>query len=176
VLYGNVQWVGNTDRISSGSIYDGPFNFQKLLNRNICHQAIFYRTDLVRRAGSFNLDYPIWADWDFNLRCWALTTFKYIDLVVAKFRADGISSNSDDRFQRDIGVRVVRYFGFSLLNPVVNDRTFIGRPEIIEMQKANGKLYALFGLALRVILKVRWEARTGLRARLARFLAGIRAL
>jgi glycosyltransferase involved in cell wall biosynthesis len=170
VLYGNARAVG--DCLSGhDSIYDGPFNLRKLLRKNICHQAIFYRADLVRRAGSFNQDYAVLADWDFNLRCWALTGFKYIDLVVAKFYAGGIScaKEIDKRFQRDMGVQVVRYFGFSLLNPVLNDRTFIGRPGIIEMQKKKGKLYALSGLALRVISKLRWEAHTGLRARLVRF-------
>ena len=156
VLYGNVQVVGDC-WAANDSIYDGPFDLHKLLRRNICHQAIFYRADLVRRAGSFNLNYPVEADWVLNLRCWALTRFKYIDLVIAKFYAGGISNKSrDQRFQRDIGVQVVRDFGLSLLNPVVNDRTFIGRPGIIEMQKAKGKLYALSGRALRVILQ-RWR-------------------
>ena len=39
------------------------------------------------------MDYAVFADWDFNLRCWALTRFKYIDLVVAKFYAGGISTS-----------------------------------------------------------------------------------
>jgi glycosyltransferase involved in cell wall biosynthesis len=157
VLYGNVRIVGDC-WAPDGSIWDGPFDLPKLLRTNICHQAIFYRADLVRRVGSFDLNYPMLADWHFNLRCWALTRFKYIDLVVAKFYAGGISSNdqSEERFRRDIGVQVVRDFGFSLLSPVVNEPTFVGRPGVIEMQKAKGKLYALSGRALRVILQ-RWR-------------------
>ena len=160
VLYGNVRIIGDCFA-ANDSIYDGPFDLLKLLKTNICQQAIFYPADLARRAGSFNLDYPIHADWDFNLRCWALTRFRYIDLVVAKFYAGGISSSgqSDSLFRRNVGVQVMRDFGFSLLNPVVNDRAFIGRPGVIEMQKAKGSLYSLSGLALRVILKLRREAR-----------------
>jgi glycosyltransferase involved in cell wall biosynthesis len=175
VLYGSARIIGDC-WAAHGSIYDGPFDLPKLLVKNINHQAIFYRAELVGRAGSFNLDHAIWADWDFNLRCWALTKFKYIDLVVAKFYAGGISSSkqSEKQFQRDIGIQVVRDFGFSLLNPTVNDPTFIGRPGVIEMQKAKGKLYALCGLAIRVILKLRWEARTGAKQLLARRLARIK--
>jgi glycosyltransferase involved in cell wall biosynthesis len=177
VLYGNVRVVGDC-WAADGAIYDGPFDLPKLLRTNICHQAIFYRADLVRRVGTFNLNYPILADWDFTLRCWALTRFKYIDLVVAKFYAGGITSSkqSEKRFQRDIGVQVVRDFGFSLLSPVLNDPTFIGRPGVIEMQRAKGKLYTLSGLALRIILKLRWKARTGAKQLLARRLARIRAV
>jgi glycosyltransferase involved in cell wall biosynthesis len=171
VLYGNVRVVGDCPWVAHDSIYDGPFDLLKLLRANICHQAIFYRADLVRRAGTFNLDYAVCADWDFNLRCWAVTKFKYIDLVVAKFYGGGISSGQqrEEQFQRDIGIQVVRDFGFSLLNPLVNDSAFVGRPGVIEMQKAKGRLYALSGRALRAILKLRWEMRTGGRLRLARF-------
>jgi glycosyltransferase involved in cell wall biosynthesis len=172
VLYGNVRLVGDCwGWAAHDSIYDGPFNLQKLLRANICHQAIFYRADLVRRAASFNVDYAVLADWDFNLRCWALTRFRYIDLVIAKFYGGGISSSKqrEEQFQRDIGIQVVRDFGFSLLNPVVNDSAFVGRPGVIEMQKTKGRLYALSGLALRVVLKVRSEMRTGHSARLVRY-------
>ncbi len=65
-LYGNVRMIGDGG-VAHGSIYDGPFDLPKLLIKNIGHQAIFYRAELVRRAGSFNLDYAIWADWDLQL-------------------------------------------------------------------------------------------------------------
>ena len=179
VLYGNVQVVGDCwGWVAHDRIYDGPFDLRKLLRANICPQAIFYRADLVRRVGTLNVDYAILADWDFNLRCWALTRFKYIDLVVAKFYWGGISTRKicDEQFQRDIAILVVRDFGFSLLNPVVNDAAFFGRPGIIEMQRAKGRLYALSGLALRVVLKVRSEMSTGHSPRLVHyFWARIRA-
>jgi glycosyltransferase involved in cell wall biosynthesis len=169
VLYGNVRVVGDC-WAADGSVYDGPFDLEKLLRSNISHQAIFYRSDLVRRAGSFNLDYAVLADWDFNIRCRALTRFKYIDLVVAKFYAGGISSSkpNDERFQREIGIRVVRDFGFSLLNPVVNELDFVGRPGVIEMQKTKGKLYSISGQFLRFILRLRRKARTEVKLRLTR--------
>jgi glycosyltransferase involved in cell wall biosynthesis len=174
VLYGNVRIVGDC-WAAHDSIYDGPFDLLKLLRKNISHQAIFYRADLARRVGSFILDDARLADWDFNLRCWALTKFKYIDLVVAKFYAGGITSREQSAklFQRNIGIQVVRDFGFSLLDPVVNDPTFIGLPGVIEMQKAKGKLHALSGLALQIILKLRWEARTGFKSLPARLWRGL---
>jgi glycosyltransferase involved in cell wall biosynthesis len=172
ILYGNVRVVGDCwGWVAHDSIYGGPFDLPKLLRANICHQAIFYRADLVRRAGAFNVNYAVHADWDFNLRCWALTKFRYIDLVVARFHGGGISTSGhrEEQFQKDIGIQVVRDFGFSLLNPRMNDSAFVGRPGVIEMQKARGRMYALSGLALRVFLKVRCEMRTGHQARLVRY-------
>ena len=156
ILYGNVRVVGDC-WAAHDSIYDGPFDLLKLLRENISHQAIFYRADLVRRAGAFNVDYAVLADWDFNLRCWALTRFKYIDLVVAKFYGGGISTNNarDEQYQREMAIQLVRDFGFSLLSPVMNDAAFFGRPGVIEMQRAKGRLYALSGRALRAIMKLR---------------------
>ena len=173
VLYGDVRIVGDC-WVPHDSIYDGSFDLVKLLRSNICHQAIFYRADLVRRVGGYNLDYAVYADWDLNLRCWALTKFTYINLVVAKFHAGGISSQSDKRFPREIGAQVMRDFGFSLLDPVVNDPRFVGRPGIVEMQKAKGRLYALSGLVLRVVLKLRWLAHRGVKVCTGHFLACIR--
>jgi glycosyltransferase involved in cell wall biosynthesis len=156
VLYGNVRVVGDC-WAAHDTIYDGPFDLQKLLKANICHQAIFYRADLVRRVGTFNLNYAVVADWDFNLRCWALTRFKYIDLVIAKFYGGGVSSSKqqEEQFRMEVAKQVVRDFGFSLLNPLMNDSAFVGRPGVIEMQREKGRLYALSGRALRAILKLR---------------------
>ena len=160
VLYGNVRVIGDC-WAAHGSLYDGPFDLPKLLRRNICQQAIFYRADLVRQAGAFNLDHGGSADLDFNLRCWALARFKYIDLVVANFYAGGLSTATpiEQGLRRDVAAKAVRDFGFSLLDPVVNDPAFVGHPEIIEMQRAKGELYTLSGLGVRLILKLRRKAK-----------------
>jgi glycosyltransferase involved in cell wall biosynthesis len=156
VLYGNVQVIGYGGWAPHNSLYDGPFDLSKLLNRNICHQAIFYRADLARRVGGFNLDYHLCADWDFTLRCWALTKFKYVDLVVAKFHAGGLTNahDRDDRFNRDAASNVMRYFNLSLLSPLVNAPNFVGVSEIINIQKAKGQLHALSGWAIRCTLRL----------------------
>jgi glycosyltransferase involved in cell wall biosynthesis len=87
---------GNIFSMYSKVIYDGEFTKRKLLTeRNICHQAIFYKRDIFDKLGDYNLEYKIWADWDFNIRCFSCTKIKikYIDLLIAKFNDfDGISS------------------------------------------------------------------------------------
>lgn len=55
---------------SGGNRYSGSFELDSLMfAANVPHQSLFYRRDLFHRIGWFNVRYPLWADWDFNVRC-----------------------------------------------------------------------------------------------------------
>jgi glycosyltransferase involved in cell wall biosynthesis len=99
VLYGNVIIKGDAGWAKDGQIYNGKYTLQRLLRGNICHQAIFYRRSfLLDNNLIYNLNYPIVADWDFNIQCRLKTSFAYLDIIVALFNAGGISTgitNSD---------------------------------------------------------------------------------
>ncbi len=92
MLYGNVI-LGDT-----GQIYDGEFSKKKLYFNNICHQAIFYHKDLFRTLGKFELKYPLWADWVFNMRAFAVEEVKpvFINKVIAIYSIKGKSSTTED--------------------------------------------------------------------------------
>lgn len=98
LLYGNVVSP------SYKGIYDGEFTFEKLLRKNISHQAIFYKRQLFDRIGNYNLHYKAYADWDFNIRCFADKGIRtaYMDRVVAEFGEGGISSRHDVPFLREV--------------------------------------------------------------------------
>ena len=70
-----------------------------LFEQNICHQSIFYRRELFAGIGPYNLRYPVWADWDFNIRCFsnpALVT-RYMHIVVARYSdITGFSARTGD--------------------------------------------------------------------------------
>jgi glycosyltransferase involved in cell wall biosynthesis len=97
LIYGNVK----SD--SYRGIYDGEFNFEKLLQKNISHQSIFYNKDIFRKIGFYNLKYKTHADWDFNLRCYENkeVKIKYIDTIIAEFGKGGVSSNYDLPFLKE---------------------------------------------------------------------------
>jgi glycosyltransferase involved in cell wall biosynthesis len=151
VLYGNVQVIGDGCGVKSGSLYDGQFSLSKLLNRNICHQAIFYRAKFAKQIGAYNTNYPSLADWDFNLRCWAQTRFRYLGTTIAKFYIGGLSNSGslDERFYADMAANILNYFRFSLLNPLVNSPGFAGLSGIRKMQFARGKLLGISGRVMR---------------------------
>ena len=157
VVYGNVEVVGDCGWAKSGSIYDGQFSLAKLLNKNICHQAVFYRAEFARRIGEYDLRYPVCADWDFNLRCWAQAKFRHVDVTVARFHAGGVSSinREDEQLRKDFVVNARRYFNLSLFDPLINSPGLWCLSGVIEMQRANGKFHSLCGRAVRRMLKLR---------------------
>jgi glycosyltransferase involved in cell wall biosynthesis len=88
-VYGDVIFKKNQN------VYAGEFDRVKLCFQNICHQAIFYKKNLFKILGLYNLKYKIWADWDFNMRCFLHPdiNIKYIDRIIAIFNdEDGISA------------------------------------------------------------------------------------
>lgn len=102
MVYGNVVLKSNKQ------LYDGESSLEKLLNvGNICHQAIFYKKEVFAKLGGYHLRYKIWADWDFNLRCFKHPAVRitYIDRVVALYNdTSGISSSPDAELSKELPV------------------------------------------------------------------------
>lgn len=150
-LYGNVQVVGDAGWANDDSLYDGMFDLKKLLNRNICHQAIFYRATFLRRIGEYNTRYIVCADWDFNLRCWSKTEFRYVDVTVANFHAGGLSHGGPDQaFRQELARNVLNYFNLSIYDPLINRPEFAGFADIIKMQQSKSS----FGNVARRIRRI----------------------
>ncbi len=106
VLYGDVHST------LFGGIYDGAFTEEKLLDRNICHQAIFYKNEVFRTIGKYNCKYKGMADWDHNFRWFLSDSIRnsYIDVVIADFAEGGFSNASEDPvFKRERVLNFLRY-------------------------------------------------------------------
>lgn len=117
VVYGDA-WFER----SSGFLYGGVFWLNRFNSLNICHQSLFYRASAVRNLGiSYDENYKILADWDYNLRLFARLRFEYISLPIARYACYGISdSRKDDVFLNDLQGKIIDYFGvraFWLLTP-----------------------------------------------------------
>ncbi|MFD0864097.1 glycosyltransferase family 2 protein [Sungkyunkwania multivorans] len=157
VVYGDAKIIGDTGWAKDGELYAGEFTLAKLLNQNICHQAMFYNTNFVRQEiGDFNIAYKKSSDWDFNLRCWAKAPFVYLDLVIANFAAGGFSTNSNDnKLVEDYLANVLSYFGVGLFHPMVNRPSFIFYPEVMaRQQREHPYRYRLMQLKQRIARKL----------------------
>jgi glycosyltransferase involved in cell wall biosynthesis len=109
VLYGNVLLK------ISGSLYDGEFNAYKLLHRNICHQALFFRRKIFHQFGKFDLKYRGLADWVLNMQWFNSRKIhhRFIDQVIAIYNNEGYSTrNHDEAFARDKAELIQKYFSF----------------------------------------------------------------
>lgn len=145
IFYGNVLISGDTNWAHDGHIYDGAFNLDKLIERNICHQSIFYNLDFIRKeVGIFNKKYPICADWDFNLRCWSKSEFVFMDIIIAQFNAGGESTitSEDTVFSEELIPNILSYFKISPFHPIVNYSQFPQYGKLLDLQKR--KNYPLY--------------------------------
>lgn len=121
VVYGNVKW-GETE-----NIYDGKFSALKLIQKNICHQAIFFKKSLFDKFGKYDAKYKVLADHVFNMQWFNDESVrrKYVELTIAKYNIDGQSSTScapDKEFTKDRDKIIGKYFPEEYAN-------LIGQPE-----------------------------------------------
>ena len=128
-VYGNVIMRGSNKWVQDGYVHAGEFDLQKLLYQNICHQAIFYHKSLFSTIGIYNLKYPVFADYDFNLRSFAKYQFNYIDVAIANFNVGGHSTQiNDPEFEKEKGPNIIKYFYENLhRNAFINSRLYVKR-------------------------------------------------
>lgn len=97
------------------TINGGKFNAETFIRDNLCQQGIFYHRNIFDIIGNFDLQYKIFADWFFNLRCFLENRVNkhFIDLVIADYEEDGISSEigNDPVFMKNFPVFVNEKFG-----------------------------------------------------------------
>ncbi|RZK60372.1 MAG: glycosyltransferase [Pedobacter sp.] len=117
IIYGNVIMRGKNQWNLDNVVFNGEYNLEKMLKTNMCHQSIFYNKVIFEKYGTYNLEYISSADQDFNLRCYANTTFEYLDIIVANFFVGGHSTLVEDiKFNQDRGALWLRYFGKRIFN------------------------------------------------------------
>lgn len=112
LFYGNVFHEGQN------RIIGGPFDIDRILEKTICHQAMFYRKTLCDTVGHFNLDFKVCADWDYNLRCLSKTKqVRYADVTVCNYSGTGFSSVTEDEHFHENKYRLAaKYFAVGMLN------------------------------------------------------------
>jgi len=106
--YGDAYLVRHNVRQS------GTFGRKDFMTRNLCQQAIFYERTIFDLLGGFDLRYKVYADWAFNMKCFADPRVRklYLGLLVAAFEGWGISDSQEDlAFERDLPGLIRKYVG-----------------------------------------------------------------
>ncbi len=88
-IYGDVKLKSNNQ------LYGGSRTFASLIEKNINHQAIFYKKDLFDSVGNYNRKYKVLADYDLNLRIFENEDIlkNYLPIPVCLFNDKGGASN-----------------------------------------------------------------------------------
>ena len=91
----NYVYYGDVYRNSRNDLYRGKFNKYLLACENICHQAIFYPKDVYKKY-MYDLNFPVFADYAYNLKIWRICKFVYIPVCITYFNCMGASGKGDD--------------------------------------------------------------------------------
>lgn len=92
---------GNVIRTKGNVIYDGEFSVLKIFRRNICHQAIFYPSNELKKY-HYDLKYRVLADYNLNLLLFSRRDLKkkYVNINIAYYDdlSQGFSSKNTDQY------------------------------------------------------------------------------
>lgn len=88
-IYGNVRLKSNN------VLLGGSRSYYQLIEKNISHQAIFYKREIFKKVGTYDLRYKILADYDLNLRIFRNAGIEknYIPVDICLFNDKGGASN-----------------------------------------------------------------------------------
>ena len=88
-IYGDVVFKHSKIR------YGEEKNYLKLIKNleNVCHQSIFYSRKIFLKIGIYDLRFPIYADFNFNIKCFKDVDIskKYVEKVICTFNEKGTS-------------------------------------------------------------------------------------
>lgn len=94
----------------------GVTRFRFLLDRMICHQAIFAEIKALNRTNNFNLRYKISADFDWLINCYLnKCIFLHTSLIICNYDSSGISSRSHYIIQKEHEEIIKNHFGLIAL-------------------------------------------------------------
>lgn len=90
----NSIYYGDVYRYPRNDLYRGKFNKYLLACENICHQAIFYPRSVYKNM-IYDVKFPIYADYVYNIRNWRTTSFRYIPICISYYCCTGLSGSDD---------------------------------------------------------------------------------
>lgn len=95
LIYGDVELCKDAKKIRTQYQPDS-ITPKFLFTESICHQSVFFMTQLFQKFGAYNVGYKIAADYDFLFRVITekSTTQKHLPLIIANYDTTGLSSES----------------------------------------------------------------------------------
>jgi len=87
IAYGNVKFK------NSENIFNGIYDYEKLIMQNICHQAIIYKKNIFEQYGFYKLKYTYLSDYEFNIRtfCNQEIKWQFVNHIISIYNEEGVS-------------------------------------------------------------------------------------
>ena len=110
VLYGNINEIYPDGRTEQSN-YKTKIDLSFFTNHNINHQSSFIRRKLFDKYGIYDEEYKIASDWE----KWIVfaengCNFKYVDVIIADFMCNGISSKQSSVLSSEHEKICAKYF------------------------------------------------------------------
>lgn len=144
LIYGNVL-LGDTC-----IVHNGEYTLAKLYYLNICHQSIFYSKRLFNGKHDFRQEYPAFADWYFNFKCFSDSKIRvqYLGILIAKFALGGASSKVNDALLKN-----KKQLFLPLAKKARRKDYYLLRKNTIDVSTLKGKVEYLFYYFLNMFFK-----------------------
>jgi glycosyltransferase involved in cell wall biosynthesis len=98
LYFGKIVWVDTQRKSIITSKHEHIKDKLQLLNENFPHPATIYTRNAFIKYGNFDLRFPVYADYEWNLRALVLNdaSFTYRDLILTTFYTGGISTSDTE--------------------------------------------------------------------------------
>lgn len=107
-------YYGDVELSSSGAVYGGHFSRYRLMQQNICHQAIFYPRAVYQRK-AYDTHVGMLADHKYNIELMGSgLPFEHIDQTISLFNDAGLSARPDPGFEAVKLAAIRSSFGWPL--------------------------------------------------------------
>lgn len=111
IFYGDIVQDIGTSKKNVKSISKLK-NIHLLMDRMICHQAIFAKKESLANMGGFNTNYKIAADYNWLISCFKKKLiFKHSPILISNYDMNGISTNSHMIIQNEHEIIIREHYG-----------------------------------------------------------------
>ena len=103
IYYGNTEPIYATDKKVPYHLLSGYFDKYRLAKYPVNHQAVLYPARVFYK-NSYDLNYPVFADYALNLHLWGDENFqvKYYPITIASYNMTGFSATfTDEAFKKE---------------------------------------------------------------------------
>jgi len=161
-IYGNVIF-NNTNET-----YGGRFDTIALANRNIPHQACFYRKSLFQSVGMYDESYSIWADWELNIRLFNTNGVRilYIPETICIYNTTGTSGiqKVDPKFRREFRQILKKNFSSDFF-AYFQERRMLVRQNFnrhLTIKRKDRYISELIQILSRIEVRIGWKLRAAI--------------
>ncbi len=114
IYFGKILWVDTHNNNVITSKHEHIKYKSQLFYENFPHPATIYSKQVFEKYGLFNLNFPVYADYEWNLRALIKfnASFSYINTVITTFYTGGISTNNERQEQKRDEKKTVKYIYF----------------------------------------------------------------